>query len=86
MISVSPIAAVTLKSGVAGEAVYVVTVTPNATGAEGDVTVTVNANTVQDFATNANLTGSNAASVHIDTIATDGVCEWISACDPGTER
>ena len=67
--SATPIAAVTLKESVAGGAVYVVTVTPNAAGAEGDVTVTVNANTVQDFATNANPAASNAASVHIDTIA-----------------
>ena len=69
VISATPIAAVTLKESIAGGAVYVVTVTPNVAGAEGDVSVTVNANTVQDFATNANLTGSNAASVHIDTIA-----------------
>ena len=67
--SASPIAAVAWKSGVDGDAVYVVTVTPNAAGAEGDVTVTVNANTVQDFALNANPTGSNAAAVHVDTIA-----------------
>ena len=64
-----PIAAVALKSGVDGDAVYMVTVTPNAAGAEGDVTVTVNATAVQDFALNANPTGSNAASVHVDTIA-----------------
>ena len=67
--SATPIAAVMLKSGVEGAAEYVVTVTPNAAGAEGNVTVTVNANTVQDFATNANPAASNAASVHIDTIA-----------------
>ena len=66
--SATPIAAVTLKSGAAGSAVYEVTVTPNATGAEGGVTVTVNANGVQDFATNENPVGSNAAAVHIDTI------------------
>ena len=63
------IAAVALKSGVPGSAVYVVTVTPNAAGAEGDVTVQVKANTVRDFAMNANPAGSNAATVHIDTIA-----------------
>ena len=66
--SEDPIATVTLKSGVDGDAVYVVTVTPNAAGAEGNVTVTVNANTIQDFAMNANPAGSNAALVHIDTI------------------
>ena len=55
--SATPIAAVTLKSGVPGDDVYVVTVTPNAAGAEGDVTVTVNANAVQDFALNANPVG-----------------------------
>ena len=58
--SVSPIAAVTLKSGVDGEAVYVVTITPNTAGAEGDVTVTVNADTVQDFALNDNATPSGS--------------------------
>ena len=68
------IAVVTLKPGAVGAAVYVVTVTPNIgtndiyDGAEGDVTVTVNANAVQDFATNANPAGSNTAEVHIDTI------------------
>ena len=64
----TPIAAVTLKSGAEGDAVYVVTVTPHADGAEGDVAVTVNANAVQDMATNANTAGSNTATVHIDTI------------------
>ena len=66
--SATPIAAVTLKSGVAGGAMYVVTVTPNDAGAEGDVTVQVNLKTVRDFATNLNPAGSNAAAVHIDTI------------------
>ena len=67
--SVSPIAAVTLKSGVDGEAVYVVTITPNTAGAEGDVTVTVNATTVQDFALNDNATPSGSHTIHVDTIA-----------------
>ena len=66
--SATPIAAVTLKSGVDGDSVYVLTVTPNTAGAEGDVTVTVNANTVTDFATNANEVGSNPVEVHVDTI------------------
>ncbi|MDE0013504.1 MAG: Ig-like domain-containing protein [Candidatus Poribacteria bacterium] len=64
----TPIAAATLKSGSDGDAAYTVTITPNAAGSEGDVAVTVDANTVQDMATNANSTGSNTASVHIDTI------------------
>ena len=68
MTSVSPIAAVTLKSGVDGEAVYVLTVTPNAAGAEGDVTVQVNATTVQDFALNDNATPSGSHTIHVDTI------------------
>ena len=66
--SATPIATVAWKSGTPGAAVYVVTVTPNPAGAEGDVTVTVNANTVQDFALNANPAASNPASVHVDTI------------------
>ena len=56
-----------LKSGADGASVYTVTITPNATS-EGDVAVTVNANTVQDMATNANFAGSNTATVHVDTI------------------
>ena len=66
--SETPIASVALKSGADGDAVYVVTVTPNAAGAEGDVAVAVNANSVQDMATNANTAGSNTATVHVDTI------------------
>ena len=62
------IAAVALKSGVPGSAVYVVTVTPNAAGAEGDVTVQVNANTVQDFALNDNTASAVTPAMHIDTI------------------
>ena len=56
-----------LKSGTAGDSVYTVTITPNATS-EGDVAVSVNASTVQDMALNANTAGSNTATVHIDTI------------------
>ncbi len=56
-----------LKSGADGASVYTVTITPNATS-EGEVAVTVNANTVQDMATNANSAGSNTATVHVDTI------------------
>ena len=66
--SETPIAAATLKSGSDGDAVYVVTVTPNTAGSEGDVAVAVNANSVQDMATNANTAGSNTATVHVDTI------------------
>ncbi len=64
----TPIAAATLKSGAAGAAEYVVTITPNAAGAEGDVTVTVNANTVQDFALNNNTASTETDVVHVDTI------------------
>ena len=67
--SASPLAAVALKSGAAGAAVYVVTVTPNTAGVEGDVTVSVKADAVKDNAMNANPAGSNAATVHVDTIA-----------------
>ena len=56
-----------LKSGAAGGAAYVVTVTPSA-ASEEDVTVAINASAVQDMATNANPVGSNTATVHIDTI------------------
>ena len=66
--SASPIATVALKSAVDGDAVYMVTVTPNAAGAEGDVTVQVNANTVQDFALNDNTASAVTPAMHIDTI------------------
>ena len=33
-------------------------------------------NGVQDFATNENPVGSNAAAVHIDHDCSDGVCDW----------
>ena len=57
-----------LTTGSDGDTVYTVTITPEATS-EGDVTVTVNANTVQDSATNQNPAGSAPIAVHIDTIA-----------------
>ena len=66
--SASPIATVTLKSGAEGASEYVVTVTPNAAGAEGDVVVTVNANIVQDFALNDNTASAVTPAMHIDTI------------------
>ena len=66
--SASPIATVTLKSGAEGASEYVVTVTPNAAGAEGDVVVTVNANIVQDKATNENTEASEETEFHVDTI------------------
>ena len=64
----TPIAAATLKSGAAGAAEYVVTITPNAAGAEGDVTVTVNASAVQDLALNNNTASTETDVVHVDTI------------------
>ena len=67
--SATPIAEVTLKSGEDGDMEYVVTVTPNAAGAEGDVTVQVNANAVTDKAGNDNTAASVVTpEVHIDTI------------------
>ena len=48
-------------------AVYTVTITPNATS-EGDVTVIVDADTVQDFALNDNTASPVSATVHVDTI------------------
>ena len=51
-----------------GDAVYTVTVTPNATGAEGDVTVTVNAGAATDKATNPNTISPETDVVHVDTI------------------
>ena len=60
-------ATASLTLGVDGDSVYnTVRITPNPT-AEGDVTVQVNATTVQDFALNDN-TASNMPSVHVDTI------------------
>jgi hypothetical protein len=68
--SATPIATATLTSGtIEGASVYTVRITPNPAGAEGDITVQVNANTVQDFALNANTAASAVTpSVHIDTI------------------
>ena len=67
--SATPIAAAALTASDPGGAVYTVTITPNAAGAEGDVTVTVNADTVQDLALNANPAASpETTSVHVDTI------------------
>ena len=66
--SATPIAAAALTEGEDGEAVYTVTITPNATGAEGDVTVTVNAAGVQDFALNDNTASPEMDVVHVDTI------------------
>ena len=57
-----------LTTGADGASVYVITITPTA-ASEGDVSVTVNLNTVQDFATNANPAGSSTVTTHIDTIA-----------------
>ena len=67
--SATPIATATLTSGTAGASVYTVTITPNAAGAEGNVTVQVNANTVTDNAGNSNTAASAVtAAVHVDTI------------------
>ena len=67
--SATPIVAAALTGSDPGGAVYTVTITPNAAGAEGDVTVTVNADTVQDLALNANPAASpETTSVHVDTI------------------
>ncbi len=62
-------AGASLKSGTAGDTVYVVTITPDA-AQEGDVTVQVKASAVQDAALNANTDASEVTpSVHVDTIA-----------------
>jgi hypothetical protein len=50
-----------------GDTEYVVTITPNPTD-EGDVTVQVDANAVQDFALNDNTAASNTVSVFDLTI------------------
>ena len=60
-------AAATLKSGTDGDAVYTVTITPNATS-EGDVTVQVNAGTVIDAAQNGNIASAATGNIHVDTI------------------
>ena len=65
-LTVTGSASASLKSGDAGDTVYVVTITPAATS-EGDVTVQVDATTVKDAAQNDN-TASNMVEVHIDTI------------------
>ena len=57
-----------LTDGAEGDSVYTVTITPTATS-EGDVAVTVNPNTIVDFATNPNPTGASTVTTHIDTIA-----------------
>ena len=50
-----------------GDSVYTVTITPDPTS-EGDVTVIVDADTVQDFALNDNTASPVSATVHVDTI------------------
>jgi hypothetical protein len=64
-VTVTGPAAATSASG--GDTVYTLTITPDTT-AEGDVTVTVNANTVQDFALNDNTASDVSDTVHVDTI------------------
>ena len=59
-------ATASLTSGVDGASVYTVRIAPNPTD-EGDVTIQVDANTVQDFALNDNTAASNTPLVHIDT-------------------
>ena len=53
-------------SGADGDSVWTLTLTPD-DDAEGDVTLTINANTLTDLIGNQNTAGS--VSVHIDTIA-----------------
>ena len=52
-------AAASLKSGIDGDDIYVVTITPNP-GEEGDVTIEVPANVAEDTATN----GNTASTIH----------------------
>jgi hypothetical protein len=54
-------ATASLTSGTAAASVYTVTITPNLIS-EGDVTVRVNANAVQDFALNNNTAASAVTS------------------------
>ena len=60
-------ATASLSSGSDGASVYTVTITPNVPD-EGNVTVQVNANAVQDFALNTNTASTVTNSVHVDTI------------------
>ena len=60
-------ATASLKSGSAGASEYVVTITPDP-GEEGDVTIEVPVNVVQDLAGNNNTASAGTYSVHIDTI------------------
>ena len=65
---------------------YVARVTPNAAGAEGDVTVGVKANAVTDAAGNFNpVPVTIESAIHIDTIVPTVSDKWSSACDPGAE-
>ena len=50
-----------------GDSVYTVTITPNVDVEGSDVTVTVNAAAVQDFALNDNTASPASNSVHVDT-------------------
>ena len=50
-----------------GESVYRVRIIPN-TDIEGDITVQVNANSVQDLALNDNTASSVTLPIHVDTI------------------
>ena len=59
-------AAIVLKSGIDGDDIYVVTITPNP-GEEGDVTIEVPADVVTDLAGNNNTASSVTPPVHIDT-------------------
>ena len=67
-------ATASLASGSDGDSVYTVTITPNVTS-EGDVTLRVNANTVQDLALNNNTASAVTRAVHIDTIVPTVVFE-----------
>ena len=56
-----------LKSGTQGPSIYTLVITPN-TASEGDVTIQVVANAVQDVAGNNNALSPVSTAVHVDTI------------------
>ena len=84
--SETPIATAALMAGEDGDAVYTVRITPNAAGAEGDVTVTVNAGAAQDLALNDNIASAVTPPIHIDTNRSDSSDFGCAADGVGAER
>ena len=67
-IAVTGPATAALKSGSDGDGIYVVSITPNS-ASEGEVTLQVKADAVQDFALNANTASAATPVGHVDTLA-----------------